>query len=354
MHDLPSLKEYIIASAIIFFSLLLGIIFKRIIVRWLLRITLKTAWKGDEVIVNASKGVFVYLFLLTGLYAAAVYMPGYGFFKKETVLLVLHVLTTFILTLVISRVILGWIAMYQTTTDSPLVKSTILNYIIKSVVFVTGFLIILQILKIPITPIITALGVGGLAVALALQTTLSNLFAGIQILAAKNLHPGDFVRLETGDDGYIIDINWRSTTIRALSNRVIIIPNNKLADSVINNFSKPEEEMSILIGVGVSYTSDLDKVERVTIEVAREAMAANDGAVRDFDPFIRYNKFDAYSINFNVILRVKSYVDQFLLQHEFIKRLHVRYKMEGIEIPFPITTIIKHEKAINESDKTKQ
>ncbi|HUW91772.1 MAG TPA: mechanosensitive ion channel family protein [Bacteroidales bacterium] len=341
MHNLPSLKEYIIAGAIILFSLLLGVIFKRIIVQWLLRITSKTAWKGDVVIVNASKGVFIYLFLIAGLLAAAIYMPGYGLFKKESVLLVLYVLTTLCFTVVVSRVLTGWIAIYQESTDSPLVKSTILNYIIKSIVFVIGFLIILQILKIPITPLLTALGVGGLAVALALQTTLSNLFAGIQILAAKNLHPGDFVKLESGDDGFIVDINWRSTTIRALSNKIIIIPNNKLTDSVINNFSKPEEEMSILIGVGVSYSSDLEKVERVTIEVAREAMAANEGAVHEFDPFIRYNKFDAYSINFNVILRVKSYVDQFLLQHEFIKMLHKRYKEEGIEIPFPITTIIK-------------
>jgi small-conductance mechanosensitive channel len=345
MQNLPSLKEYIIAGAIILLSLFLGIIFKKIIVKWLLRVTARTAWKGDEVIVNASRGVFIFLFLLAGLYASAIYMPGYGIFKSETVFLALHILATLCFTLIVSRVITGWIAMYQESTDSPLVKSTILNYIIKSIIFVVGFLIILQILKIPITPLITALGVGGLAVALALQTTLSNLFAGIQILAAKNLHPGDFVRLQTGDDGFIVDINWRSTTIRALSNRIIIIPNNKLADSVINNFSKPEEEMSILIGVGVSYSSDLEKVERVTIEVARETMAANEGAVHDFDPFIRYNKFDAYSINFNVILRVKTYVDQFLLQHEFIKKLHARYQKEGIEIPFPITTIIKAEKA---------
>jgi small-conductance mechanosensitive channel len=345
MQNLPSLKEYIIAGGIILLSLVLGIIFKRIIIKWLLRVTSKTAWKGDEVIVNASRGVFIFLFLLAGLYASAIYMPGYGIFKGETVFLILHILATLCFTLIASRIITGWIALYQESTDSPLVKSTILNYIIKSVIFVVGFLIILQILKIPITPLLTALGVGGLAVALALQTTLSNLFAGIQILAAKNFHPGDFVRLQTCDDGYIVDINWRSTTIRALSNRIIIIPNNKLADSVINNFSKPEEEMSILIGVGVSYSSDLEKVERVTIEVAREAMAANEGAVHEFDPFIRYNKFDAYSINFNVILRVKSYVDQFLLQHEFIKKLHARYQKEGIEIPFPITTIIKAEKA---------
>ncbi|HSO78429.1 MAG TPA: mechanosensitive ion channel family protein [Bacteroidales bacterium] len=341
MHNLPPLKEYFIAGAIILFSLSLGIIFKRIIVQWLIRVTAKTSWKGDEVIVHASKGVFIFLFFLAGMYAAALYMPGFGVVKKEVVYLILNILAVFCLTLIISRIITGWIALYQESTDSPLVKSTILNYIIKSIIFVIGILIILQILKIPITPLLTALGVGGLAVALALQPTLSNLFAGIQILAAKNLHPGDYVRLESGDDGYIVDINWRSTTIRALSNKIIIIPNSRLADSVINNFSKPEEELSILVGIGISYSSDLEKVERVTVEVARETMAANEGAVQGFEPFIRYNKFDAYSINFNVILRVRTFVDQFLLQHEFIKKLHARYLQEGIEIPFPITTIVK-------------
>ncbi len=340
MEKLPPLREYIFAVSLILFSALIGIIFRRIILRWLLAYTARTKWKGDEIIVKASKGIIPFVFLLAGLYTAAIYMPGYGFAKANHIFLFIHVLTVLVITVWVSRLIVGWIAAYQEGTDNPLMKSTLLDNIVRGGIFTLGILIILQILKVPITPLLTALGVGGLAVALALQPTLSNLFAGITIIAARNMHPGDFVRLESGDDGFITDISWRSTKIRTLSNRLIIIPNNRLADSIVNNFSKPENELSLLVGIGVSYSSDLEKVERVTIEVATEAMASNEGAVPGFQPFIRYNKFDAYSIKFNVILRVKSYTDQFLLQHEFIKRLHARYRKENIEIPFPINTII--------------
>jgi small-conductance mechanosensitive channel len=206
-------------------------------------------------------------------------------------------------------------------------------------VFVIGGLLILQNLGISITPLLTALGVGGLAVALALQDTLSNLFAGLQIIAAKNIQPGDYIKLESEDEGYILDINWRSTTIRALPNRIIIIPNQKLASSIIKNFSKPDKEIAVLVDLGVSYSSDLEKVEKVTIEVAREIMKNTTGGVVEFEPFIRYNKFDSSSINFTVIMRAKEFTDQFLVKHEFIKKLQQRYITENINIPFPITTV---------------
>ena len=87
-----------------------------------------------------------------------------------------------------------------------------------------------------ITPIITALGVGGLAMALALQDTLSNLFAGIHILAEHTIRIGDFIRLETGQEGYVEDISWRTTRIRMLPNNMVIVPNSKLAQSVVVNY----------------------------------------------------------------------------------------------------------------------
>jgi small-conductance mechanosensitive channel len=203
-----------------------------------------------------------------------------------------------------------------------------------------GVLIMLQSLGISITPIITALGVGGLAVALALQDTLSNLFSGLQILISRQLRPGDYIRLDTGEEGYVADITWRNTTIRALPNNMIVVPNAKLASSIIvTNYYMPEQEMSVLVQVGVAYESDLEKVEKVTIEVAKEVMKEVPGGVPEFEPFTRYHTFADFSINFSVILRAKEVVDQYLIKHEFVKRLHRRYLKEGIQIPFPIRTI---------------
>jgi small-conductance mechanosensitive channel len=97
--------------------------------------------------------------------------------------------------------------------------------------------------------------------------------------------------------------------------------------------------MAVLLDVGVAFDSDLEKVERVTIEVAKEVLASVPGGVTDADPFIRYNAIGESRINFTVILRGKHYTDQYLIKHEFIRSLMKRYREEHIQIPFPIGTV---------------
>jgi small-conductance mechanosensitive channel len=125
---------------------------------------------------------------------------------------------------------------------------------------------------------------------------------------------------------------------------MIIVPNSKLAQSIVTNFNLPEKKMSVLVDIGVSYDSDLPKVEEVTKEVAREIMKTHPGGIPDFEPFIRYHTFGDSSINFSVILRGQEFVDQFSIKHEFIKKLQARFKEEGIEIPFPIRTVYLQKK----------
>jgi small-conductance mechanosensitive channel len=346
---IPTITELIITGAILLGSYIAGIIFKKVFLKWLIKITEKTTWKGDDLIIDASKNILVNFFLLVGVYFVSILLPFTG--RIQVLLIqIIQVIAIILTTLVVSRIIVGWINLYQEQTEGRIPSTSILQYVAKTIIFIIGGLFILQSLGISVTPLLTALGVGGLAVALALQDTLSNLFAGLQILAAKNMHPGDYIMLETGDEGYITDINWRSTTIKALPNRIIIIPNNKLASSVVKNFSMPDKEIAVLVDVGVSYTSDLEKVENITIDVAREVMKNVPEAVTDFEPFIRYNKLDAYFINFSVILRAQEFSGQYLIKHEFIKKLHKRYKEEGIQIPYPITTVYMHQKAETNSE----
>ncbi|MEV5409527.1 mechanosensitive ion channel family protein [Thermopolyspora sp. NPDC052614] len=210
-----------------------------------------------------------------------------------------------------------------------------------------GVLVLLQSIGISVAPLLTALGVGGLAVALALQDTLRNLFAGIQILASKKVQPGDYVRLDTGEEGYVDDINWRNTTVRQLSGNIVIVPNAHLADTVMTNYHQPAEEMSVSVQVGVSYDSDLDEVERVTLEVARDVMQTVEGAMPDHEPLIRFNTFADSRINFSVILRASQPAAQFVIVHEFIKRLHRRYRAENIEIPYPSRELVLSTAAPN-------
>jgi small-conductance mechanosensitive channel len=190
-----------------------------------------------------------------------------------------------------------------------------------------------------ITPIIASLGVGSLAVALALQPVLENFFSGISILMDKPIKVGHFISLDSGEEGYVVKIGWRSTWVRVLPNNIVIIPNKNLIESKIVNYYYPETEMSVLMQVGVHYDSDLQQVEEVTIDVAKKVLSAVSGGVETFEPFIRYHTFNNSSIDFSVILRAKEFVDGYLIKHEFIKALRKRYKEEGITIPYPIRAL---------------
>ena len=219
-------------------------------------------------------------------------------------------------------------------------SATIFVSITRVVVWTIGGLVLLNSLGVAITPLLTALGVGGLAVALALQDTLSNLFAGVHILTSRKVQPGDFIQLDNGMQGYVQDTNWRNTIIRQLPNNILVVPNATVASSIVTNYHLPEHEISVTVPCSVSYGSDLDRVELVTIEVGREVMQEVKGAVPEYEPTVRYNTFDGSGINFNVGLRAADISAQALIIHEFIKRLHARYQKEGIDNSSPAETVV--------------
>ena len=217
--------------------------------------------------------------------------------------------------------------------------------IINIIIWGIGLLMLMDIFGISITPALASLGIAGLAIGLALQDTISNFFAGIYILMSQPVRVGDYIELENGLKGYVQNIGWRETRIKMLQNNTVIVPNSKLSQSILTNYYLPQTEMACLVQVGVSYDSDLEKVEKVTIEVGKQVQEKVNGGIKTFDPFIRYHTFDDFSINFTVILRINEFVDQYLVTHEFIKALHRRYKQEGIVIPFPIRTVEMKGKA---------
>ncbi len=206
----------------------------------------------------------------------------------------------------------------------------------RGVVLAVGFLVLLSALGVEITPILTALGVGGLAVALALQDTLSNLFAGVHLLADRPIRVGDYVKIADNVEGYVVDVGWRSTRVRMLQNVVVVVPNKKVAESIITNYDLPEPRMSLLLRVGVSYDSDPDHVERVLVDEATRAAAEIPGLLAEPAPMARLIPgFGEYSLDFTLVCQVTSFVDQYLVQHALRKRILRRLRAESIAIPFP-------------------
>ena len=247
------------------------------------------------------------------------------------------------ITRVVSRTVNGVVAMHIERSDRPLPKTTLLSTILTVIIYAMGVLVVLQYYGISIAPILTAMGVGGMAVALALQETLANIFSGLHLIISKQLRLDDYIKLNTGEEGRVTDITWRFTTIvPAGGGNMIVIPNQKIASSNITNYSMPHKDIVISIPVGVAYDSDLDKVERVTLEVAREVMSRIDKDVK-MEPAVRFHTFGESSIDFNVVLHSSYFEHQFLLKHEFIKALTRRYREEGIEIPYPTRTVLQPE-----------
>jgi small-conductance mechanosensitive channel len=232
---------------------------------------------------------------------------------------------------------------------SPLLPvSSLTRNVAWALIAILGLLVILNGLGLSITPMLTALGVGGLAVALALQEPLANFFAGLFLTLAGQIRVGDYVKLDSGQEGYVVDFSWRSTRLRMLANNLIVVPNAKLAQAIVVNHHLPSQDLAVLVDVGVDYASDLGHVERVVVDVGRAVMQEVTGGVPEFEPFIRYHTFGESSIDFTAILRAREFVDQYLIKHEFVKRLHARFNDEGIVIPFPIRTIAYRETAADE------
>jgi small-conductance mechanosensitive channel len=341
--DIMIIKKLLLPLVFIAGGFLIGIIFEKIILRKIKKITQKTKWEGDDIFIQALHGTTTLLFLAAGIYWA---LETSGISPQMLNILhkVILVIVIFSVTVILSRIAVGFVNLYSVKAGGVFLATSMFTNLTSVLVYIIGILIILQSLGISITPILTALGVGGLAIALALQDTLSNLFAGIHVIASGQIKPGHYLKLSSGEEGYVNDITWRYTTIRALQNNTIIVPNSKLATAIVTNYNMPDEEISTSVEVGVSYDSDLEKVEQVTIEVAREIMREAEGGVPSFEPSIRYYKFGDSSINFNVSLRVKEFVDQYAIRHELIKRLHKRYRTEGIDIPYPVRTIYMKDK----------
>lgn len=294
------------------------------------------------IFINALRGVPVSLCLVVGLYWI---VNTINIIEPLTRLFSYILFTVIILSItrVAARTINGFISLHIESSQQKLPKTTLLNTILNVVIYAMGVLVVLQYYGISIAPILTAMGVGGMAVALALQETLANIFSGLHLILSKQLRLDDYIKLSTGEEGRVTDITWRFTTIVPVGGgNMIVIPNQKIASSNITNYSMPRKDIVISIPVGVAYDSDLDKVERVTLDVAKEVMAQIDKDVK-MEPAVRFHTFGESSIDFNVVLHSSYFEHQFLLKHEFIKALTRRYREEGIEIPYPTRTVLQPE-----------
>jgi len=333
-------NEYANALVIILVSFIIA---KAIILgskKYVKKFTEQTKTDLDDKVITAIEKPAYSLILLVGAFLALRTIAALASIGS-LITTVMFILGVFIVTLMFSRIVSILITHWFKTQKNFQKTPKLISKTISVIIYIIAAIIVLDHFNIAISPILATLGVGGLAVGLALQPTLADLFSGIHIISDKPLQVGDFIELDAETKGTVEDIGWRSTRIKTPGNSVIIIPNSKLASSTIFNVSLPENEVSCVIPCGVGYGEDLEKVEKITLDVAKEVLKKTKGAIKDYEPKVRFYEFGDSNINFKVILRAETRGAKFSLTHEFIKALKKEFDKKNIDISYPVMKVVE-------------
>ena len=207
------------------------------------------------------------------------------------------------------------------------------------IIYGIGALLVLDVMDINISPLIAGLGLGGLAVALAIQPTLANLFAGTYVMTEGVISTGDYIELESGMAGYVVEVGWRSTRIRTWGNNLVVVPNARFAETIITNYQQPVPSVNVYVTCGVSYDSDLDEVEAISREVMADLVDNDHNAVRSYGSWFAFDAFGESNVDFWLFLQARDRIASFNLQSALIKNLHRRFQEEDITINYPVRTL---------------
>jgi small-conductance mechanosensitive channel len=197
-------------------------------------------------------------------------------------------------------------------------------------------------LGVSLAPALTALGVGSLAVALAMQDTLSNFFSGVYLIVDKPVRPGDFIRVDPSYEGYVETIGWRSTHLRTLGSNLVIIPNATLSKAIITNFSLPTAQVASTVRIDVPFDADLDKVEDALADEARRAVDLPGMAEAPAPSVAMAPGFVDAGVGFTVSFHVRSFDDQSSVQNALRKRIAARLKREGLAPSNVRVAVLQH------------
>ena len=339
------LWEAVLGAAIFGAAIGVAFLLQLLLTRIVKMLTGKTKTTLDDLVVQAvSRPLFIFV-LIHGFFLALTSTtfldPWQAYVVRvwfaTAVLVVLYGLQR------VTNALIQWYGSEMATRTSSRLDQNLLPLVRRFInvsLLILGVLLILDDLGIQISPLLAGLGIGGLAVALALQPTLNNFFAGTYLVSGNVLNVGDFIEMEGGVRGYVSEVGWRSTRIRTPSNNLVIIPNSRIADSILTNYSMPSTEMGVIVESGVSYSSNLAHVREVVLEEASRLIEEMPEADKSYQPWFGYERFGDSNVDFWVWLQAKDRISSFALKTEMMIRLHQRFTREGIEINYPVRKVI--------------
>ena len=342
-----------LSAALLFVVFLIASGVANVVMRvFLTRLTRLTPGTLDEELLKVVRGPVVLFIVLSGLFLALLILTnlespryallaGYDDQIRRAWLVVVIAEVAYLLYHLLDATMTWYIQSVAQTTETQLDDRLLppLKRIMPLLVYSLGFLMALSVLNIPISPILAGLGIGGLAVALAVQPTLANFFAGTYVVTEGELNVGDYIELQGGPSGYVVEVGWRSTKIRSMYNNLVIIPNSQMANSIVTNYYSPEPSMNVLVYCGVSYDSDLNVVENVVREASQTLVNESEYAV-DGEPWFGFDEFGDSNISFWVFVQAKDRLGSFYLTSDLVKVIHSRLTAEGIEINYPVRKLV--------------
>jgi|APSaa5957512576_1039674.scaffolds.fasta_scaffold07656_5 MscS family membrane protein len=301
-----------------------------------LKLTVKTKTNLDDLILKKTSKPITLLVLLVGLKISLLEFP----FPEATALLISNLFITLLVIsifyLIYNIFVISFKRVWKraakkarTTPNEGIIDLT--SGTIKVILILILIIYLLSYWGVEIGPLLAGMGIGGIAIAFALQASLANIFGGISIILDKTVKVGDLVNLPDGTLGKILKISLRATKIKTFDNEIVIVPNSKLANSNIKNVAQPEPKSRVVIPFGVAYGSDIEKVRKVVLSEIKKVK----GFVNDPEPSVMFLEMGDSSLNFKAFFFVDSFENRFAAINEANTKIYNALNKAKIEVPFP-------------------
>ncbi|MBR9683390.1 mechanosensitive ion channel family protein [Candidatus Woesearchaeota archaeon] len=329
-------NKYVISILILIGALGVAKLLLFVFEKYLEKIAAKTKTEIDDLIFARTKKPIFLLILAYGFKFALLNLEINGWVNKSVNSLMALVFI-FILVRVVDVVIDVWGKTFAKKTKSNLddILLPLFHKATKVVFVVIAFMWVLDIWKVNITPYLAGVGISGIVLGLALQDSLKNIFGGITLVLDKTFMVGDKIKLESGDVGTIHDVGLRSTKLITFDNEVIYIPNGYLANSRVQNYTRPSPKVRVNVGFGVEYGSDVEKVRKTVLGVMKQLKDVLDEPV----PVVHFLEMGDSSLNFKARVWVENWGDAFSKKLELTEAIYNGLNKANIGIPFPTRTV---------------
>jgi len=312
----------------------------------LLKLAAKTKTNVDDLIVKRSNKPLSIIIFLFGL-KFAINSYSYGVTtpvetNSEQIIYTLILLTVgFFLSGILIVLVEEWGSKFASKTKSTMDDALLpmMKRFIYIVVFIIVLMYILAYWGVDIGPILASLGVAGIAVAFAMQSTLSNVFGGISMILDRSIKVGDWVKIDSAQgqiSGIIEDIGLRSTKIKTFDNEFIIVPNGNLSQAQIQNLVLPDPKCRATVEIGIAYGTNLDKARKIALK----SLKGVKNICSDPKPSFIIDNFGDFAINIKIWFFVNSYDKRFNAKQEVMYNVYNNFKKARIEIPYPTRTVL--------------